>query len=65
MKRLFFIIDIASGCILTDAYQTKGGLLRDYAVEAGERVVEVNYDDMETKEQKTQFNRLWEMRVKR
>ncbi len=65
MKRLFFIVDIASGCILTDPYQTKGGLLRDYAVEAGERIVELNYDDMETKEQKTQFNRLWEMRVKR
>lgn len=65
MKRLFFIVDIASGFILTDAYQTKGGLLRDYPVEAGERVVELNYDDMETKEQKTKFNRLWGMRVKR
>ena len=65
MKRLFFIVDIASGCILTDAYQTKGGLLRDYAVEAGERVVELNYDDMETERQKIEFNRLWEMSVKR
>lgn len=65
MKRLFFIVDIASSTIVTDAYQTKGGLLRDYAVDPGERVVELNYDDMETERQKTEFNRLWEMRVKR
>lgn len=65
MKRLFFIIDIASGIIVTDAYQTKGGLLRDYAVEQGERVVELNYEDMETEKQKTEFNRLWENRVRR
>lgn len=65
MKRLFFIIDIESGIIVTDAYQTKGGLLRDYEVEAGERIVELNYEDMETEEQKTEFNRLWEMRVRR
>ena len=65
MKRLFFIVDVVSGIILTDAYQTKGGLLRDYAVEAGERIVEINYDDMETERQKTEFNRLWGMRVRR
>jgi len=65
MKRLFFIIDIASDCIVTDAYQTKGGLLRDYAVDPGERIVELNYEGMATDRQKLEFNRLWEMRVKR
>ena len=65
MKALFFIVDIASNVILTDAYQTKGGLLRDYNVESGERIVELNYDDMVTDEQKKQFSRLWDGRVKR
>lgn len=65
MKALFFIIDIASGMILTDIYQTKGGLLRDYNVEPGERIVELNYEDMITDEQKKQFSRLWDGRVKR
>lgn len=65
MKRLFFIIDIASGVIVTDVYQTKGGLLRDYAVDPGERIVELNFEDMATDRQKLEFNRLWETRVKR
>lgn len=65
MKRLFFIIDIASGVIVTDVYQTKGGLLRDYAVGPGERIVELNFEDMATDRQKLEFNRLWETRVKR
>lgn len=65
MKRLFFIINIASGIILTDCYQTKGGLLADYNCEGGERVVELNYDDMQTDRQRLEFNRLWEQRVRR
>lgn len=65
MKSLFFIVDIASNIIITDAYQTKGGLLRDYTVDPGERIIELNYEDMGTEKQKAQFNRLWEMRVRR
>ena len=65
MKRLFFIIDIASGVIVTDVYQTKVGLIRDYAVDPGERIVELNFEDMATDRQKLEFNRLWETRVKR
>ena len=65
MKALFFIVDIASGVIVTDAYQTKGGLLRNYKVESGEKIVELNFADMITQEQKKTFNRLWADRVKR
>lgn len=65
MRRLFFIVDIASGVILTDAYQTKSGLLHDYNVDSGETVVELNYEDMVTDKQKDEFERLWSYRVQR
>lgn len=65
MKALFFIVDIASGIIVTDAYQTKGGLLRDYKVESGEKIVELNFADMITERQQEEFNWLWAGRIKR
>lgn len=65
MRRLFFIIDVASGEILTDAYQTKSGLLHDYNVNPGEKIVELNSDDMLTEDQMEKFETLWEDRIKR
>ena len=64
MRRLFFIVDVASGVILTDAYQTKSGLLNDYNVDPGEKIVEFT-EDMLTEDQKEAFETLWEDRVKR
>ena len=50
--------------ILTDAYQTKSGLLNDYNVDPGEKIVEFT-EDMLTEDQKEAFETLWEDRVKR
>ncbi len=65
MRSLYFIVDIASGVILTQAYQTKQGLLNDYNVDPGEEIVELNSEDMLTEEQVESFETLWEDRVKR
>lgn len=65
MKRLFFIVDEATGVILTDAYQTKSGLLNDYNVDPGEKIVELNSEDMLTECQMESFETLWKDRVKR
>lgn len=65
MRSLYFIVDTVSGVILTQAYQTKSGLLNDYNVDPGEEIVELNSEDMLTEEQVESFETLWEDRVQK
>lgn len=65
MKTLFCIFDPNFKIVVSDYFERKTDLLREYDCEPWERVVELNEADMITEEQKKQFSRLWDSRAKR
>lgn len=56
-RRLYFIVDADSNCILTDMYERKRDLLRDFTVKADEALVSI------TPESEANFDYFWADRI--